>query len=271
MRIVTWNCCGSFRTKFERVADFDDDYGDDMLVIQEAECIERLPVRLLERYPNHVWVGDNPAKGLLVLASERYRLEIAAEYRGEFRYVLPVRVTGESDFLLIAVWAQRDASRDYTDYTLDALKHYEPLIKNNVVVVGDFNSMPGVKPRRVSSATHMDIVGWLMERGLVSAYHWMNDEEFGEEGVDTFALHRDLSQTFHIDYLFTRPRCLRCSLGIGMTEHHLKLSDHVPLSVSPDMDRTWLSRRWRWRRSPTITRHESRSGLYHPEWRIPVQ
>lgn len=265
MRIATWNCCGSFRTKYDRIASFDDEYGDDILVVQEAECIERLPEQLLERYPNHVWVGDSPSKGLLVLGSPRFRLEVAPEYSEEYRYVLPVRVTGECDFMLFAVWAQRSATEYYTDYLLNGLRRCEHLIRDELMVVGDFNSTPTVPAPRGAS-THWDLVDWFADRGLVSAYHWMNAEQFGEEEVSTFAFRRDLDHVFHLDYLFTRPRNLRGSMGIGMSKEDMELSDHVPLFVSPGMRRTWLSRRWRWRtESPTIMRALSRSGICWPD------
>ncbi|MDZ4179304.1 MAG: endonuclease/exonuclease/phosphatase family protein [Coriobacteriia bacterium] len=239
MRIVSWNCNGAFRNKYERVASFDDDYGDDILVIQESEAPKLLPGELLERYPNAVWVGRNHNKGLLVLASERFQIEIDPEYDTAYEFVVPVRVNGECEFTLIAVWAQSTDQLSYTDYVLRPLKRYEPLFNEDTVVVGDFNSTPKVKPPRATDSTHMDLVNWLGAHGLVSAYHEHHEEEHGAETFATYAHQRHLDQRFHIDYLFASERALRCSAGYhDINEEDLKYSDHLPLFVSPGITRT---------------------------------
>jgi len=238
MRIVSWNCNGSFRTKYDRVASFDDEYRDDVLVIQESEAPELLPARLLDRYPNVVWVESTRTKGLLVLGSERYRLTIQPDYDGTYKFVVPVAVRGESDFTLIAVWAQKTPKLRYTDYVLEALKSYEHLIDTDTVVVGDFNSTPKVKPRRSTDASHMGLVNWLAEHGLRSAYHEHHEEEHGAETFATYAHRRKLDELFHIDYLFASERALRCSAGYHqINEQDLEYSDHLPLFVSPGIAR----------------------------------
>ncbi|MDT8434762.1 MAG: endonuclease/exonuclease/phosphatase family protein [Anaerosomatales bacterium] len=239
MRIVSWNCNGSFRTKYDRVASFDDEYGDDVLVIQEAEHPDLLPARLLERYPNHIFVESARTKGLLVLGSERFKLAINPAYDETYRFVVPVAVTGECEFLLIAVWGQKTPELWYTDYVLNGLKLYEGLINDDTVVAGDFNSTPNVKKPRKSGADHADLVCWLEAHGLRSAYHEAFEEEHGSESHATYAHRRDLTQPFHIDYLFASERALRCSSGWHhMDERDIALSDHLPLFVSPGITRT---------------------------------
>lgn len=238
MRIASWNCNGAFRDKYDHVASFDDEYGDDILVIQESEAPDLLPARLIERYPNVVWVESTRRKGLLILGSERYKLTIAPEYDETFKFVVPIAVTGESDFILIAVWAQKTPELDYTGYVLEALKRYEHLIDEDTVVVGDFNSTPKVRPRRSSDATHMQLVAWLEDHGLHSAYHEHNEEAHGEETFATYAHRRKLDELFHIDYLFASERALRCSAGYHqISEEDIEYSDHLPLFVSPGITR----------------------------------
>lgn len=238
MRFVTWNCNGAFKAKYEHVAAFDDDYGDDILVIQEAEHPDLLPAVLLERYPNVVWVEHNRNKGLLVLASERYRIDLAPEYDPEYKFVVPVSVTGESEFTLIAVWAQKLPGLSYAEYVLNGIKRYESLINDDTVIAGDFNSPPKVGARK-GVADHMELTAWLERHGLFSAYHDMCEEAHGEEVFATYAHRRDLSQRFHIDYVFASEKAL---LGGGaafhdIDENDVKLSDHVPLFVDPEIRR----------------------------------
>lgn len=234
MRVVTWNCNGAFRDKYDRVASFDDDYGDDILVIQESEAPELLPETLLDRYPNIVWVAHNRIKGLLVLASERYRIEIAPEYDETYRFVVPVAVSGEIEFTLIAIWSQKADELTYSDYVLEGLKRYERLIDEDTLVLGDFNSTPRVK----SSGDTAGLVAWLAEHGLVSAYHHMMDEVFGQETLATYAHRRDLSERFHIDYVFASEKALNGSAAFkNIDAVDIEYSDHVPLFVNPAITR----------------------------------
>ena len=194
MRIVTWNCNGAFRDKYEQVAALKDHYKDDILVIQEAENPDQLPAAVRERYPNVVYVEGTRNKGLLVLASERHKIEIAPEYDENYRFVVPIRVSGDVDCTLIAVWGQKTADLWYTDYDLEALKLYESLIDERTMVAGDFNSTPTVKKPRKSDTDHGDLVTWLQDHGLESAYHRTTGEAHGHESRPTFALYRDLTK-----------------------------------------------------------------------------
>jgi len=238
MRITSWNCNGGFKNKFERVAEFDDDYGDDILVIQESENPKLLPARLLERYPNVIWEPASRDKGLLFLASERYQIANAQDYDETYSMVIPILVTGESEFTLIGVWGQKSETLWYTDYVLSALKYYESLIEEDTIVVGDFNSTPKVRRPRKGGVDHADLVSWLEEHGLVSAYHVMHGEAHGDETMGTYAHRRDLSKPFHLDYLFASERALSGSAAwITMSETDMALSDHIPLFVSPEIRR----------------------------------
>lgn len=89
MRIVEWNCQGSFRTKNQ----FIKPYEADILVILECENSERLKFNKLTPEPNDfVWHGDSPNKGIGIFSYSDYRFEILKDFNPLHRYIVPIRV-----------------------------------------------------------------------------------------------------------------------------------------------------------------------------------
>lgn len=237
MRFVSWNCGGNFAEKYEGIADFDDPYGDDVLVVQHAEQPDRLPDRLLGRYPNHVWVGDDPEHGLLVLGSMRYSLDVHPDYDASFPFVVPVRVSGESSFILFAVWAHTTDTVHYTDYVLRGLQRYEHLMRGTVVVLGDFHASESLAIP-AGAATFEELLAWLRAHHLESMHHYLIEEEFGAEEHPTVAYRRDLASTHYVDYLFTYVRHMRGCMGCSpVSDSDLALSEHRPVYFSPGIPR----------------------------------
>ena len=198
MRIVSWNCCQAFRKKWEYVAAMQ----PAVLVVAEAECPDRQPPALLKRYPSHAWVGDNASKGLLVLGDTEHRIEIPDEYNPEHRYVLPVRVSGADECLLLAVWTQRDKGVSYTQHLRNALVEYETLLDGNATVIGDFNANTIWDAEHRRDITHSQNIAWLEAHGLRSVYHVLTGEAHGKESTPTHAFRWKADNTFHIDFAF---------------------------------------------------------------------
>lgn len=229
MRIVSWNCCQAFRKKWEYI----DAFEPDVIVVPEAECIAKQPADLLDRYPNHDWIGDNDNKGLLVLATSEYALTRYAGYRTEHRYVLPLQVNGAQGLFLVAVWTQRDKIGTYTQHLSRALEAYAPMLDGDAVVIGDFNANKIWDGEHRRDVTHSENVAWLNAHGLESAYHVLTSEAQGQESAATHAFRRDRSNTFHIDFAFATRRLLEAGslLTIPAVEDWVGMSDHGPLIV----------------------------------------
>ncbi|MEI7560527.1 MAG: endonuclease/exonuclease/phosphatase family protein [Actinomycetes bacterium] len=236
MRIVTWNCCQAFRTKWN----YPDSFGPDVIVVPEAESIRRQPQALLQLYPNHQWIGDNENKGLLVLSSDSYDLSIHESYDPSHRYVLPLQVSGSSEFTMLAVWTQRDKGASYTQHLSRALETYEPLLHGDALVVGDFNANTIWDQEHRRDVTHSENVAWLNDHGLESAYHFLTDENQGQESQFTHAFRRNPNSLFHIDYVFATKSLLGTgsSVTIPPISDWIGRSDHGPLVVELRSDNT---------------------------------
>ena len=76
-----------------------------------------------------------------------------------------------------------------------------------------------------------ELLGFVGELGLVSAYHELSGEAFGDESRSTRFHQRKPNPTFHIDYCFVpREWASRVTrIEIGTMTDWLPLSDHMPL------------------------------------------
>lgn len=67
MRIVSWNCNGAFRKKFESI----DSLHADILIIQECEDPKRCKDSACQLWcSNYLWAGNNKNSGLGVFAKK---------------------------------------------------------------------------------------------------------------------------------------------------------------------------------------------------------
>ncbi len=135
-----------------------------------------------------------------------------------------------------AVWACASGTSKKDRYVGQVYRalvtHSEWFNGNPVVVAGDFNSNTIWDGSR-KSGNHSDVVKFLDERGLVSAYHQNFNECQGTETTPTFYLFRHEGRPYHIDYVFL-PRDWASRLRpveVGRYEQWAKLSDHCPVVV----------------------------------------
>lgn len=224
MRIVTWNCC---RGAWNRKVPLLDRLSPDVSVIQECSRPVEIPAQC-------VWLGDNPKQGLGVQVSNGYRIEQLPLISDSPEYVLPVRVRGPVEFVLIAVWAQHDRRNPYVEGVIRAVEAYEHLFRSApVVLAGDLNSNAIWDKDHPTHLSHTSLVGRLFELGLVSSYHSARREEHGRESEPTFYFRWDRARPFHIDYCFIPVSWVAYlrTVDVGSYEDWSGHSDHRPLLV----------------------------------------
>jgi hypothetical protein len=229
--IVAWNCRLAFRKKVEKLARF----RPEIAVISECESIERLGDKHTSLFPNALWFGDNPHKGLGVFSTSAYSLTVHPAYDPRFRWVVPICVTGLESFTLLAVWTKdhKDRKQGYIGQLFLALQQYQTLLeKETCLVVGDLNSN-AIWDSLPRVGNHTAVVQMLKEYGVESTYHCFFQEEHGQESVPTYYFHHHREKGYHIDYGFLPVEWIERveSVHIGTYEEWREWSDHVPVVV----------------------------------------
>jgi exodeoxyribonuclease-3 len=225
MRLLVWNCQMAFRRKCAAAAAWE----PDLLIIPESES----PALLARHgaslpWASHVWIGDNPAKGLSVFARDGIALRLKRRRAPQIRFAAAVEVTGLGvPFDLHAVWTQAGATQTqgYVMHGLDLARRSLPRAGPATIYAGDFNSSPVFK---VNGRRHLDLVDRFGRMGFTSLYHRQTDEAHGAETQATFFLHRDRARPYHLDYVFAH-RSRPARLTLGAPDRWLTLSDHMPL------------------------------------------
>ena len=222
----------AFRKKWEQLLR----YKPDILVIQECEHPDKY--KDIEKIPgvsDFLWVGDNPNKGVAVISFGNITLKIADEYNPDFKYILPVEVSGGFNFRLWAVWAMpvKNNKRDsYVGQIWLAMMHYQSLSLNRTILIGDFNSN-AIWDKEKKPINHSLLVNFLQEKGIESLYHLQSGALHGEELEPTFFLVKNRNKPYHLDYCFCSRDLLnkRCSISVGKYDDWIKFSDHMPLVI----------------------------------------
>ena len=239
MRLAVWNCSGAFHRKAEAIAAWD----PDVAVISECAEPERLVKRGLTAFDAEtcLWTGTKPNKGLGVFVRRGYGLSLAPPHHRTLHHILPVRVTGPSQFHLLAVWAQNASGGVTRKHQLGPLrraltKYRDFLADGPTFLGGDFNNnvywdRPGWR------MNHAKMVATASNLGLTSAYHHWAGEPQGGESIPTHYW-RDRKKdgpTYHIDYIFGPAAAMgsMTDFRIGTFEDWCGngLSDHVPLLI----------------------------------------
>lgn len=229
MRLVTWNCSGAFRRKFEQIDALD----ADILVIQECEDPAQSSADYQAWASDYLWIGHGKNKGVGVFPRRRQSIERLDWPDNNFQYFLPVRINQTIDVL--AVWTQQ-ASPSKFGY-IGQFWHYLQLHKQSLgadtIICGDLNSNQiWDKPGRPWN--HSECINELRELGFVSLYHHAKRELQGKESSPTFFLHRNKEKPYHIDYVFAHQERLASNwenAHVGDASDWLPLSDHMPVFV----------------------------------------
>lgn len=219
MRIVTWNCAGKFRDKYETIAQLK----ADIYIIQECENPQSCRHSGYKDFAsNYLWIGDKMFKGLGVFAREGIELAPLAWESYCLRHFLPVRVNDA--FNLLAVWAARPYIEEY--YVYHSI--HQNKIDADTVIIGDFNSNKRWDHKH-GARSHSAVVQMMANAGLVSAWHHLHNEAHGEENEPTFYMYRKQDRPYHIDYAFAASNILTSCAIIQSSA--FACSDHRPLVV----------------------------------------
>jgi exonuclease III len=234
MRIITWNCNMAFRKKARLVTA----YQPDLLIIQECECPERLLFDADIPKPTDIlWFGNNKHKGLVILSFGELKLKLLDEHNTLLQTIVPISVTGAGyDFNLFAIWAFNPTDPDgrYVEQIWKAIHHYDNLLSSKTTILaGDFNSNT-IWDRKRREANHSNVVKYLADRNIHSAYHLHHQQTQGTEQHPTFYLYRHLDRPYHIDYCFVSEDLARQVQSVDVGDHAswARHSDHVPLIIN---------------------------------------
>jgi len=222
---------------FRKKCQFVDITNIDVMIVQECEAPERFDkVDHGLNYNQFLWCGDNIHKGVGVFVFGDYHVEIRKDYNKEFRYIIPIVVTGpNTKYNLYAIWAMPHPTNrrlSYVGQILAALNYYNDLNSENMILIGDFNSNAiwnGVK----KYGNHADLIHRLNEDDIFSIYHRLFNEEHGEESIPTQYMYKHLDKPYHLDYC-----CMSDSLflddlsfDIGSYKDWKAYSDHMPITI----------------------------------------
>lgn len=237
MRIVTWNCAGAFRNKYDIVLKS----LPDILLIQECEPLEKIDLSKWVIAPHKTFYYGEKNKGVAVFTFNNFKIEKLACHNEDFRFIIPLKIcNGKLSFNFLATWTKRTDDDCYTRQIFDAVKFYDKhapeLLQNNPIIIGDFNSNSiWDKPNR--ECNHSNFVEYLEKKKIYSAYHEYFKEEQGKESQPTLYFTRNKQKTYHIDYCFTSQYLLNklSFINIGKYDDFISHSDHMPLILDFDV------------------------------------
>ena len=223
MKIVSWNCNGSFRDYFKNITDKKSKtYVDaDIYVIQECENPRDYRPKYKEYRKivrdlvgnNYYWVGDIHSKGLGIFAKESVKLK-RKKVNGDYKHFMAFRVN--DSFNLLCIWAMKP----YVEMIHDFFDDNTDLFNEELIICGDFNSNVRwddehkARDEDGGKKDHSNLNRKLNEKGLYSVYHGVTGEKPKEELNDeskkklrvetknTFFLYRHLNKPDHIDYFY---------------------------------------------------------------------
>lgn len=232
MKIITWNCQMAFRKKCNEVLRFN----PDILVIPECESGEKLQFgKLVPKPIDFFWYGDNAHKGIGVFAYGDYHFELHPSFNPAFRYIIPLNVSGNQNFTLLAVWAmpnKLNRKQRYIGQVWSGLQHYKDLLETDTLVIGDFNGNQ-IWDKNSYTGNFTQTMNFLEERNFQSLYHLKTGELYGQETQPTFYLYRNKDKSYHMDYCVIKENMIQkgMTIEVGQFQEWIPFSDHMPLII----------------------------------------
>jgi exonuclease III len=235
MRIISWNCQGAFRNKYNILAE----YNADIYVIQECEDPRLHDASGYSQFAaNHYWAGTLKYKGLGVFAKPGIALEKLPWDNHLLRQFMPIRVNNR--FTLLALWACAPYIEEYAIYQDIHIDKYN----RDMIIIGDTNSNKSFDDknnlRLAERRSHISVIENLSQIGLCSAYHTTTKEMQGEESIATFYLHRNKDKPYHIDHCFIEESRIIAYRVLNANDEErdfwLTYSDHIPLILDVHCD-----------------------------------
>lgn len=234
MKIITWNCNMAFRKKAESILALK----PDIVIVPECEHPGKLKFSSSVKKPNDIlWFGTNQNKGLGVFSYSKYRFRLLDLHNPALKMIVPIAVTGgQYDFTLYAIWANNPADKEgqYVEQIWKAIHHYDAQLTGKPsILAGDFNSNT-IWDRKRRAGNHSNVVKFLAEKKISSAYHLHHQQEQGKEKHPTYYLYRHADKPYHLDYCFVSADLAKQIQSVEIGEHSYwsKYSDHVPVIVT---------------------------------------
>lgn len=223
---------------FRKKADVILTYNPDILIVPECEHPDKLKLNTGIPQPTDVlWFGTNQHKGLGIFSYSNYRFKLLDMHNPELKMIIPIAVTGgQYDFTLYAIWANNPGDPDgqYVEQIWKAIHHYNNhLTGKPSILAGDFNSNT-IWDRKHRAGNHSNVVKFLAEKEIYSAYHVHHQQEQGKEKHPTYYLYRHLDKPYHLDYCFISADLAGKlqSVEIGDYDYWIRYSDHVPVIIT---------------------------------------
>jgi len=221
LKIVSWNCHGAFRKKYQQLQYLN----ADIYVIQECENPKNHEdaFKRLGFSGSYFWCGKNDNRGIAGFAFDNILLKENLWSKDCLKHFISLKINNSFD--LLCVWACAPYIEEYFQYQDTNFQHYS----NDMIIIGDFNSN-AKWDKKYSNRNHTNVVSSLEKIGLVSAYHHLSKELQGKESKNTFYLHYKMEKGYHIDYCFIAPEKLK-EFSILDSKNWLPYSDHIPIMV----------------------------------------
>lgn len=205
---------------------------------------------------NYIWKGKNKNRGIGIFSIGDLTIEEDLDFNGTFsiggdlanhhaaqwgssdiELFLPVKAS--NGVQILGVWTKGSTNTEFS--YIGQFWKYLQTIKGHIrgkeqIICGDFNSN-SVWDKKDRWWNHSDVVAELKELGLTSLYHLHSQENNGEESQPTFFRNRKIEKGYHIDYFFTSTHLsTNSSIEVGGTQEWLEYSDHLPMTVSLQLD-----------------------------------
>jgi exonuclease III len=223
---------------FRKKAEFILVHKPDILIVPECEHPDKLLFPKDVQKPTDIlWFGKNQHKGLGIFSFNNYRIAEMDDHNRDFKIIVPISVTRrKSSFNLFAIWANNPSDKDgqYVEQIWKAIHHYEALMKNTkTVLAGDFNSNT-IWDRKMREGNHSNVVKFLEEKEIFSAYHLHHKQKQGKEKHPTLYMYRHKEKPYHLDYCFASADFIKKMQSVEIGDYHFwtKHSDHVPVIVT---------------------------------------
>lgn len=224
MRIITWNCNGALRRKFDRLVELE----ADVFIIQECENPETtLDKKYKDWAKNCLWIGDNKNRGLGIFTSEKVSIKKLNWASKGLRYFIPCRIN--DSFNLLGAWCCNAPTFGYIGQLWKYLQLHKTKL-DSCIIAGDLNSnVFWDKKRRLWN--HSDVVRILKELSIESVYHIHHEKQHGKEHIPTYFFQKNLNKPYHIDYIFASDKIFMAlkEIIIGPPDTWIGMSDHMPL------------------------------------------
>lgn len=247
MKIVSWNCSGGFRKKYQKIQEIK----PDIIIIQECENPEIYRKDFDSfTYKNFIWDGETKNKGIAVFTkngnqinklnwNNSYTLNIPdisspslSWNSNELRQFLPFSINNEYFFL--AVWTKGKENLIFGyigQFWKYLLANKSEILDYKPFIIGDFNSN-SIWDKKDRWWNHSEIISLLDKWNYKSLYHLFYSEKQGNETRPTFYLQRNLQKSYHIDYAFLpSDKAENSKIEICKFEDWIDLSDHIPIII----------------------------------------